>query len=91
MTTEDEDLQDLAHRHGDALSLSDAPCVHLLIEAQAARTPNATALIFGDQHLTYQQLNRRANQLAHHLRERGVGPDVLVGVALERGLEMVIG
>ena len=91
LATGDEDLQDLAQRHGEALTLSAAPCVHLLIEEQAARTPNATALIFGNQEMTYQQLNRRANQLAHVLRERGVGPDVLVGVALERGLEMVIG
>ncbi|WAH56505.1 amino acid adenylation domain-containing protein [Pseudomonas silvicola] len=65
-------------------------CVHQLVEAQAARTPDAVALVHGEQELTYQQLNGRANQLARHLRELGVGPDVLVGVALERGLDLVV-
>ncbi len=65
-------------------------CVHQLVEAQAARTPDAVALVHGEQELTYRQLNQRANQLAHLLRERGVGPDVLVGVAVERGLELVV-
>ncbi|WP_262880283.1 non-ribosomal peptide synthetase, partial [Pseudomonas paralcaligenes] len=66
-------------------------CIHHVIEAQAEKSPDATAVIFGEQELTYQQLNRRSNQLAHKLRELGVGPDVLVGVAVERGLEMVVG
>ncbi|TBV11413.1 non-ribosomal peptide synthase/polyketide synthase [Stutzerimonas kirkiae] len=66
-------------------------CIHQLIEAQAEKTPGAVAVIFGDQELTYQELNRKANQLAHKLRELGVGPDVLVGIAVERSLEMVIG
>ncbi|TBV11425.1 non-ribosomal peptide synthetase, partial [Stutzerimonas kirkiae] len=66
-------------------------CIHQLIEAQAEKTPDAVAVIFGDQELTYQELNRKANQLAHKLRELGVGPDVLVGIAVERSLEMVIG
>ncbi|QLF91734.1 amino acid adenylation domain-containing protein [Pseudomonas sp. ABC1] len=66
-------------------------CIHQLIEAQAERTPYATAMVLGDEELTYQELNRKANQLAHKLRELGVGPDVLVGIAVERSLEMVIG
>ncbi|MDE1165517.1 MAG: amino acid adenylation domain-containing protein [Pseudomonas sp.] len=66
-------------------------CVHQLIEAQAARTPQAIAVTYNEQHLTYELLNRRANQLARQLRERGVGPDVLVGIAVERSLEMVVG
>uniref|UniRef100_UPI002582A386 condensation domain-containing protein n=1 Tax=Pseudomonas sp. TaxID=306 RepID=UPI002582A386 len=66
-------------------------CVQALIEAQVARTPEATALLFGDHALTYRQLNQRANQLAHQLRELGVGPDVLVGIAADRSLEMVVG
>ncbi len=66
-------------------------CVHQLIEAQAARTPQAIALTFGGQNLDYQQLNQRANRLAHKLIEQGVGPNVLVGLAVERSLEMVIG
>ena len=66
-------------------------CLHPLIEAQVLRTPQATALVFGNQSLTYAQLNARANQLARRLREQGVGPDVLVGIALERSVEMVVG
>nr|WP_178075078.1 non-ribosomal peptide synthase/polyketide synthase [Pseudomonas sp. 1239] len=65
-------------------------CVHTLFEAQVARTPQAVALVHGEQELTYQQLNRRANQLAHRLRELGVGPDVRVAVALERTPDLVV-
>nr|WP_314483498.1 non-ribosomal peptide synthase/polyketide synthase [uncultured Pseudomonas sp.] len=66
-------------------------CLQQLIEAQVSRTPEASALVFGAQAMTYAQLNARANHLAYALREQGVGPDVLVGVAVERSLEMVIG
>ncbi|QVK34090.1 non-ribosomal peptide synthetase [Pseudomonas syringae] len=66
-------------------------CAHQRIEAQAERNPQAIALSFGDQQLSYRQLNQRANQLAHKLREQGVGPDVRVGLAVERGLEMIVG
>ncbi|WP_193076123.1 non-ribosomal peptide synthetase, partial [Pseudomonas sp. FME51] len=66
-------------------------CLHQLIEQQVVKTPEATALVFGDQSLSYSELNQRANQLAYKLRELGVGPDVLVGIAVERSLEMVIG
>ncbi|WP_341796513.1 MULTISPECIES: non-ribosomal peptide synthase/polyketide synthase [unclassified Pseudomonas] len=65
--------------------------IHSLIEAQVFATPDAPALVFGEQALSYAELNRRANQLAHKLRELGVGPDALVGIAMERSLEMVIG
>jgi len=64
--------------------------VHQLMEEQVARTPDALALVFGQEHLSYAELNRRANRLAHRLIEAGVGPDVLVGVALERSVEMVV-
>ncbi|MGO2452252.1 amino acid adenylation domain-containing protein [Pseudomonas taetrolens] len=66
-------------------------CVHLHIEAQALATPQACALVFGEQQLSYRELNQRANRLAQHLRARGVGPEVRVGVACERSLELVIG
>ncbi|RMS13064.1 Pyoverdine sidechain peptide synthetase IV, D-Asp-L-Ser component [Pseudomonas coronafaciens pv. coronafaciens] len=66
-------------------------CLHSLIEAQVLATPNAPALIFAAEQLSYAQLNARANQLAHRLREAGVGPDVLVGICVERSLELVIG
>ncbi|BAN48012.1 non-ribosomal peptide synthase/polyketide synthase [Metapseudomonas resinovorans] len=67
------------------------PCVHQLIEAQAALRPDATALIFGELEWSYAELNRRANRLAHRLRELGVGPEVRVGLAVERSPEMVLG
>ena len=66
-------------------------CLQQLIEAQVERTPNAVAVVFGSQSMTYRQLNARANQMAHLLRKQGVGPDVLVGIAAERSLAMVIG
>ena len=61
-----------------------------LIQRQVAATPDALALHFGEQRLSYAQLNARANQLAHWLRGQGVGPDVLVGVAAERSVELVV-
>ena len=64
--------------------------LHRLIEEQAERTPQDTALIFQGHHLAYRELNERANQLAWYLRKLGVGPDVLVGVLAERSLEMVV-
>ncbi|HEU4880737.1 MAG TPA: amino acid adenylation domain-containing protein, partial [Longimicrobium sp.] len=67
-----------------------APLVHALFEAQAARTPDATAVIHDGGELTYAELNRRANRLAHHLVRRGVGPDVRVGVCVEPGGEMMV-
>jgi amino acid adenylation domain-containing protein len=66
-------------------------CIHQLFEAQVDRTPDAVAVVFEHESLTYRQLNSRANSLAHHLQALGVGPDVLVGICLERSLEMVVG
>ncbi|WP_053147486.1 non-ribosomal peptide synthetase [Pseudomonas sp. Pf153] len=66
-------------------------CMHQLIEAQVARTPDSVAVSFGEHSLTYAQLDARANQLAHLLRERGVRPDSLVGICVERSVEMVVG
>ncbi len=66
-------------------------CVHELFEAQARRTPDAAAVEFEGQQLSYGEVNRRANQLAHHLRSLGVGPDVNVGICVERSLAMVVG
>lgn len=64
--------------------------VHELFEQQAERTPDALAVLFEHQGLTFRQLNERANQLAHFLRRQGVGPDAIVGVCMLRSLEMEI-
>ena len=66
-------------------------CVHELFEAQVERTPEAVAVVLGEETLTYGQLNGRANRLAHHLRSLGVRPDSRVGICVERSLEMVVG
>ncbi|ARV58849.1 hypothetical protein BZZ01_09565 [Nostocales cyanobacterium HT-58-2] len=66
-------------------------CIHQLFEEQVEKTPDAVAVVFEKQQLTYQQLNQRANQLAHHLQSLGVGPEVLVGIYVERSVEMVVG
>jgi amino acid adenylation domain-containing protein len=66
-------------------------CVPQLFETQAARSPDATAVVFQDRSLSYAQLNARANQLARHLRDLGVRPGVLVGICVERSPEMVTG
>jgi amino acid adenylation domain-containing protein len=64
--------------------------LHTLIEQQVEKTPDAEAVVFGSERLTYRQLNQRANQLARYLQKNGVGPDVLVGVCAERSVELVI-
>ena len=65
--------------------------IHQLFEAQVERTPNAVAVKFAEQELTYLQLNERANQLAHYLQTLGVKPDTLIGICCDRSLEMLIG
>ncbi len=66
-------------------------CIHQLFEAQVEQTPEAVAVSFADKQLTYQELNNRSNQLAHYLKTLGVGPDVPVGICIERSSEMVVG
>ncbi|HEX8430117.1 MAG TPA: AMP-binding protein, partial [Longimicrobium sp.] len=65
-------------------------CIHELFEAQAERTPDAVAVVHDERTLTYAELNRGANRLAHHLRELGVEPDARVAICVERGAEMVV-
>jgi amino acid adenylation domain-containing protein len=66
-------------------------CIHEVFEAQVERTPDAAAVVFDGGQLSYAELNRRANRLAHHLRSLGVGPDVRVGICVERSPEMMVG
>jgi amino acid adenylation domain-containing protein len=74
---------------------TDAPfpaerCIHQLVEAQVARTPNRVAVVHEREELTYRELNARANRLAHHLRGLGIGPERRVGICLGRGPELVV-
>ena len=66
-------------------------CIHELFEEQVEQTPEAVAVVYEEEPLSYGELNARANQLAHYLRELGVGPDERVGICVERSLEMVVG
>ncbi|MFY0534438.1 non-ribosomal peptide synthetase [Nannocystis pusilla] len=81
----------LAAWNDTAVAYPPTKCIHERFAEQAARTPDAVALVFGDQQSTYRELDGRANQLAHHLRELGVGPEVLVALCVERSLEMLVG
>src|SRR5205085_1777135 len=65
-------------------------CMHELFEAQVKRTPQATAVIFEGRRLTYEELNQRANKLAGYLQASGIGPELLVGISMERSLEMIV-
>ncbi|MDY7076205.1 MAG: amino acid adenylation domain-containing protein [Chloroflexota bacterium] len=73
-----------------AVAYSQDQCLHELFETQAAHTPGTTAVVFEGKQLTYEELNRRANQLAHYLRRHGVGPGELVGIYMDRSLEIVV-
>lgn len=65
-------------------------CIHQLFEDQVQRTPEAIAVVFEDQQLSYRELNAQANQLAHYLQKQGVGPEIPIGLYLERSLDMLI-
>ena len=66
-------------------------CIHEAFEAQADRTPDAVALVDGDRSITYRELDKRANQLAHEILAQGVAPDQMVGIFIDRSIEMVVG
>lgn len=91
LLTEPERQQLLVAWNSTATPYPREACIHRLFEAQAARTPDAVAVVDGAMQMTYGELNRRANQVAHTLRRLGVGPDVLVGVCMERSVDMVVG
>ncbi|WP_449124152.1 amino acid adenylation domain-containing protein [Pseudomonas viridiflava] len=87
----DAERQQMLDWNATSAEFPSEQCIHTLIETQVQKTPDSPALIFAEQQLSYTQLNARANQLAHRLRDSGVGPDVRVGICVERSLELVIG
>jgi amino acid adenylation domain-containing protein len=91
LTSEAERHQLLAEWSSTAMGEPAQLCLHELFERQAARSPDATAIVSEDRRLRYGELDRRANQLARHLRELGVGPETRVGIYVERTPEMVVG
>nr|MDZ8289084.1 amino acid adenylation domain-containing protein [Nostoc sp. ChiSLP01] len=91
MLTQPEQQQLLVEWNNTQADYFQDKCIYELFEEQVQRTPDAVAVVFGNQQLTYHQLNSQANQLAHYLRSLGVKPDVLVGICVERSLEMIVG
>jgi amino acid adenylation domain-containing protein len=91
LLTEDEQNQLLVGWNQTQADYPQDKCIHQLFEKQVEKTPDAVAVVFENEQLTYRQLNQRANQLAHYLEKLGVGPEVLVGICVERSLEMIIG
>jgi amino acid adenylation domain-containing protein len=86
-----EELQTILYEWNDtAQSDLTSECYQQLFEAQVARTPQARAIVLAQEELSYEELNRRANQLAHYLQTAGVKPDVPVGVLLDRSLETIV-
>jgi amino acid adenylation domain-containing protein len=91
LLTAGESKQLLVEWNETRRNIPPAALVHQLFEAQVQRTPDAIGVVYEQESLTYQELNGRANQLANHLRGLGVGPEVLVGICMERSLALVIG
>jgi amino acid adenylation domain-containing protein/non-ribosomal peptide synthase protein (TIGR01720 family) len=91
MLTQPEQQQLLIEWNDTQVDYLQDKCIHQLFEEQVERTPDAVAVVFDNQQLTYHELNSRANQLANYLKTLGVKPDVLVGICVERSLEMVVG
>jgi amino acid adenylation domain-containing protein len=91
LLTEDEAHQVLFEQNSNASAYPQDKCFHQLFEAQAERNPESVAIIYKDEKLTYGELNRRANKVAHYLRSLGVKPETFVGICVERSLEMVVG
>src|SRR6267142_944042 len=91
LLTEAERQKLLVEWNATDMELPKASSIHELIERRAVESPEALALICRDDRVTYSELNARADQLASHLRKLGVGPETLVGICVERSLEMVIG
>lgn len=87
----DAESQQLLYQWNDTSApFPEDQCLHQLFESQVERTPESTALIFENEQLSYREVNRRANQLAHYLRQKGAAPEVLIGLLFERSWEMVV-
>jgi amino acid adenylation domain-containing protein len=90
LLTHSEQKQLNSWSKGPALAIHQL-CVHQLFEQQVDRTPDVIAFVFENRQLTYQELNLRANQLAQYLQKQGIGPEVLVGICVERSLDLIVG
>ena len=91
LLTQEERHQLLVEWNNTCAEYPQNKCIHQLFEAQVEQNPEATAVIFENQQLTYKELNCRANQLAHYLQSLGVKPEVLIGICVERTIEMMVG
>ncbi|MGI8505171.1 MAG: amino acid adenylation domain-containing protein, partial [Hassallia sp.] len=91
LLTKQEQQQLLLEWNNTQTNYPQHKCIHQLIEEQVLRTPDSVAVVFEGHELTYRELNARANQLAHYLQTLGVKPETLVGICVERSLEMIVG
>lgn len=91
LLTDAEQQQLLGEWNNTATEYPQDKCIHQLFEEQVKRTPDAVAVVFGNQRLTYKELNERANQLAHYLQSLEVRAEVLVGLCIDRSIEMLVG
>ncbi len=91
LLTDEERRRQIVEWNDTAGPFPDDSCAHEPVERRAAETPDAVAVTFEGKTLTYRELNERANRLAHHLRRLGVGPDVPVGISVQRSFELIVG
>ncbi len=91
LLTDGEQKQLLVEWNDKTAEYPQDKCIHQLFEDQAERTPEAIAVVFEDQQLSYRELDAKANQVAHHLRSLNVGPEILVGLCMNRSLDMIVG
>ncbi|MFB8791840.1 MAG: amino acid adenylation domain-containing protein [Potamolinea sp.] len=91
MLSEAERYQLLVEWNATQVDYAKDKCVHQLFEAWVEKTPHAVAIVFENEQLTYQELNTRSNKLAHYLQKLGVGSEALVGICVERSIEMIVG
>ncbi|HVR97232.1 MAG TPA: amino acid adenylation domain-containing protein, partial [Thermoanaerobaculia bacterium] len=87
---DDAERHQLVNEWSDTAARAEYRCIHAWVEEQVELTPEAVAVVFGEQRLSYREVNLRANRLAHGLMRRGVGPESLVGICVDRSLEMVV-